>query len=178
MFNSPDVEIEAEVLEEQDSGIWLSIGDLMSGLLMFFALLFITVQVQLQQENLRAQQLERELERYKQAVDELPIRILDALEGEIGGTGVFQVDPETGDVSIGDRILFDEGSAELKPQGKQFLQQFIPAYSQVIFSDSMFERQIVRVIIEGHTSSEGSDKDNRSLSLRREDFQEFLKEQE
>lgn len=167
MFNSPDAEIEAEVLEEQDSGIWLSIGDLMSGLLMFFALLFITVQVQLQQEILRAQQLERELERYKQAVDELPIRILDALEGEIGGTGVFEVDPETGDVSIGDRILFDEGSAELKPQGKQFLRQFIPAYSQVIFSDSMFERQIVRVIIEGHTSSEGSDKDNMELSLRR-----------
>ena len=111
--------------------------------------------------------IERELERYKQAVDELPVRILDALEGEIGGTGVFQVDPETGDVSIGDRILFDEGSADLKPQGKQFLQQFIPAYSQVIFSDFMFERQIVRVIIEGHTSSKGSDKDNLELSLRR-----------
>ena len=31
----------------------------------------------------------------------------------------------------------------------------------------MFERQIVRVIIEGHTSSKGSDKDNLELSLRR-----------
>ena len=31
----------------------------------------------------------------------------------------------------------------------------------------MFERQIVRVIIEGHTSSKGSDKENLELSLRR-----------
>jgi hypothetical protein len=42
----PDIEV-----EEDNSGIWLSISDLMSGLLMFFALLFIVVQVQLQQEN-------------------------------------------------------------------------------------------------------------------------------
>lgn len=32
-----DFEMEGEILEEQDSGVWLSIGDLMSGLLMFFA---------------------------------------------------------------------------------------------------------------------------------------------
>lgn len=167
MSDYPEYETDAEALEEQDSGIYLSISDLMSSLLMFFALLFITVQVQLSTQILRAQQLEKELQRYKQAVDELPIRILDALQGKIGGTGIFQVDPETGDVSLDDRILFDEGSAELKPEGKQFLQQFIPIYSNVIFSDQLFDRQITRVIIEGHTSSKGSDKNNMELSLRR-----------
>lgn len=162
-----EYENESEILEEQDSGVWLSIGDLMSGLLMFFALLFITVQVQLHTQILRAKQLENELARYKKAVDELPVRILDALEGKVGNSGTFQVDPETGDVSIGDRILFDEGSAELKPEGERFLQQFIPTYSEVIFSDNLFDRQIIRIIIEGHTSSKGADKDNMELSLRR-----------
>ncbi|MEO0133072.1 MAG: hypothetical protein ABIK73_09145 [candidate division WOR-3 bacterium] len=47
MSDFSDSELEGEVLEELDSGVWLSIGDLMSGLLMFFALLFVTVMVQL-----------------------------------------------------------------------------------------------------------------------------------
>ena len=161
---------------------------------MFFALLFIVVQVQLQhemlqaqklkkelqqeilkaqklereleQEILKAQKLERELETYKKIIDQLPLRIISAIEGKFG-RGVVEVDPKTGDVKIGDRILFDEGSAELKPAGKQFLKRFIPIYSDVIFSDKLFESQITRVIIEGHTSSKGSEKANMELSLRR-----------
>jgi outer membrane protein OmpA-like peptidoglycan-associated protein len=162
-FSKYDINTDTTETEE-DSGVYISISDLMSSLLMIFALLFITVQVQLYQEIQKAQQLKIELEKYKKAVDELPIRILKALSGKIGGNGLFAVDPETGDVSIGDRILFDEGSAELKPEGKQFLSKFIPAYSNVIFSDSLFERQITRVVIEGHTSSKGFDKDNRPLA--------------
>lgn len=173
-------ESDTEIIEEDNAGIWLSISDLMSGLLMFFALLFIVVQVQLQQEIqqvqklkqelekeiLKAQKLEKELETYKRIIDQLPLRIISAIEGKFG-TGVLEVDPKTGDVKIGDRILFDEGSAELKPAGKQFLKQFIPIYSDVIFSDELFDSQITRVVIEGHTSSKGSDKANMELSLRR-----------
>ncbi|MDJ0631709.1 MAG: OmpA family protein [Xenococcaceae cyanobacterium MO_188.B29] len=157
----PDTEV-----EEDNAGIWLSISDLMSGLLMFFALLFIVVQVQLQQEIIRAQRLEKELETYKKVIDQLPLRIISAIEGKFG-QGIVEIDPKTGDVKIGDRILFDEGSAKLKPVGKQFLKQFIPIYSDVIFSDTVFENQITRVVIEGHTSSKGSDKANMDLSLRR-----------
>lgn len=152
--------------EEDNSGIWLSISDLMSGLLMFFALLFIVVQVQLQQEIIKAQRLEKELETYKRIIEQLPLRIISAIEGKFG-QGIVEIDPKTGDVKIGDRILFDDGSAELKPVGKQFLKRFIPIYSDVIFSDTLFESQITRVVIEGHTSSKGSDQGNMELSLRR-----------
>lgn len=144
-------EPEIEALEE-DSGIWLSIGDLMSGLLLFFALLFVTVMVQLKQ--------------YQEALDLLPVVVLNAIERELGGNEIA-VDPETGDVSIGDRILFDKNSAELKPEGRQFLQNFIPIYSEVIFSNPEFETQVVRILIEGHTSSSGDEAKNLELSLRR-----------
>ena len=164
-MNAFEFEPDTEV-EEDNAGIWLSISDLMSGLLMFFALLFIVVQVQLQQEIIRAQRLEKELETYKRIIDQLPLRIISAIEGKFG-RGIVEIDPKTGDVKIGDRILFDEGSAELKPAGKQFLKRFIPIYSDVIFSDAMFESQITRVVIEGHTSSVGSEKANMELSLRR-----------
>ncbi|ACK72256.1 OmpA/MotB domain protein [Gloeothece citriformis PCC 7424] len=159
MANFPDYEIDAEELEEQDSGVWLSIGDLMSSLLMFFALLFITAQVQLLHKQ-------DELQKYKEAIDQLPVKIIKALNETIPNSGII-VHPETGDVSLDNRILFDEGSASLKPEGKQFLQQFIPIYSQHIFSNTLLDQQIIRVIIEGHTSSKGSDSDNMELSLRR-----------
>ncbi|WP_319418720.1 OmpA/MotB family protein [Pleurocapsa sp. FMAR1] len=144
----PDTE-----LEEDNSGIWLSISDLMSGLLMFFALLFIVVQVQLQE--------------YQELYKKLPLAIQQALHQKLGDKYAFEVDPETGGVTIGDSILFDEGSANLKPAGKLFLKEFIPVYSNIIFSDELFDRQITRVVIEGHTSSKGSDKANMELSLRR-----------
>lgn len=153
MSDFSDFELEGEVLEELDSGVWLSIGDLMSGLLMFFALLFITVMVQ--------------LKNYQEAFDKLPLVILNTLRQEVPGGDKLEVDPKTGDVSIPDAILFDEDSAELKPAGKQFLLSFIPVYSKVIFSNDEFDRMIVRVIIEGHTSSSGTELENMNLSLQR-----------
>ncbi|AFZ12766.1 OmpA/MotB domain protein [Crinalium epipsammum PCC 9333] len=167
MSNFSQFDVEPEVEEQDDSSFLLSIGDLMSGLLMLFALLFIIVQMQLSERIQEVKRLETELAAYKKAIDELPIRILNAINGNVGGKGVFIVDPKTGDVSIAERLLFDEGSAELKPEGKKFLQEFIPVYSQVIFSNNKFDEQITRIVIEGHTSSEGSDKVNLELSLRR-----------
>ena len=167
MNNLHDSEMDLDTTGEEKSGVYLSISDLMSSLLMIFAMLFITAQIQLQVKIKEAETLKIQIEKYKKAVDELPLRILNALEGKMGGQGLFTVDPETGDVSIGDRILFDSGSAELKPAGKQFLDQFIPVYSGVIFSDNLFDQQITRVVVEGHTSSKGTEKENLELSLRR-----------
>ncbi len=161
-----EFEMEGEALEEQDSGVWLSIGDLMSGLLMFFALLFVTTQLQLNQLNQELKAKIAELERYEKAFQELPLVVLAAIQEKMGGTNL-SVDPKTGDISIPNAILFDEGSAELKPAGKLFLLQFIPVYSEVIFSNSNFEKMITRVIIEGHTSSFGLDAENMQLSLQR-----------
>jgi outer membrane protein OmpA-like peptidoglycan-associated protein len=167
MNNLHDSDIDSGMREEENAGVYLSISDLMSGLLMIFAMLFITAQIQLEVKIKEAEALKIQIEEYKKAVDELPIRILNALEGKMGDQGLFSVDKETGDVSIGDRILFDNGSAKLKPEGKKFLTKFIPAYSGVIFSSDLFNKQITRVVIEGHTSSNGTEKDNMELSLRR-----------
>lgn len=47
--NYKGFEIEAEGKQDHESGIYLSISDLMSSLFLFFALLFITVLVQLKE---------------------------------------------------------------------------------------------------------------------------------
>jgi outer membrane protein OmpA-like peptidoglycan-associated protein len=174
MRDLSNLDTEPEIEEAEDSSVLLSIGDLMSGLLMFFALLFITVQIQLNEQIkalnekiARIEKLEKELIAYRKAFEALPQIIVKTLEGKLGGKDIFTIDPETGDVSIRDRILFDENSATLKPEGEKFLQAFIPIYSRVIFSDKKFDNQIAQIVVEGHTSSKGSDQTNLNLSLRR-----------
>ncbi len=143
-------EIDADIIEDDDSSIYLSIGDLMSGLLMFFALLFITALLQLAQKD-------------------VPKRVvIGNVVGQMKSNNInVKVNPETGDVSIQESILFAKGSTELKPEGKAFLRSFIPVYSGVIFSKPEFEQEISRVVIEGHTSSDGDNKTNLQLSLLR-----------
>ncbi|YAF94109.1 MAG: flagellar motor protein MotB [Nodularia sp. CChRGM 3473] len=136
--------------EEDNSSVLLSIGDMMSGLLMIFALLFITVLLQLSER-------------------EAPKRIvIGSVIGALKANNVnVEVNPETGDVSIRESILFAENSAELTGAGKTFLRSFIPIYSNVIFSKPLFDKEITRVVIEGHTSSKGTYDANLQLSLLR-----------
>ncbi len=141
---------ESEIAEDDDSSIYLYIGDLMSGLLMFFMLLFITALLQLAEKD-------------------APKRVvIGNVVGQMKSNNInVKVSPETGDVSIQESILFAKGSTELKPGGKAFLRSFIPVYSGVIFSKPEFEKEISRVVIEGNTSSEGDYQANLQLSLLR-----------
>lgn len=164
----------SEPQTEEDNSIFLSVGDLMSGLLMIFALLFSIVFIQYQvaiQEQKRllkeAEQLKQQVEQYEKAFRELPLLLRTQLEAELG-TGGFEVDPETGDLIIADKILFDENVTTLKPAGQAFLRQFIPVYSNIIFSlPPEIAGQITAISLEGSTSSSGPDQDNMDVSLSR-----------
>lgn len=141
-------------LEIDETGAWLSIGDLMSGLLMIFALLFIVAYLQLTEQAEKAKKSR--------------IVIIQALQTTLNAEGInAEINPETGDISILDSLLFDYGSSELKKEGKTFLSKFIPVYSRAIFSQERIAEEIVYVVVEGHTSSAGSDKSNMELSLKR-----------
>ncbi|MBV6622988.1 MAG: OmpA family protein [Rivularia sp. (in: Bacteria)] len=150
MDNYFNEELEAENIEDDDASTYLSIGDLMSGLVMFFSLLFITTLLQIAEKD-------------------APKRVvIGEIVGQMKKNNInVKVNPETGDVSIQESILFSQGSSELKPRGKTFLSKFIPVYSGVIFSQPEFATEVSRVVVEGHTSSEGSEEVNLQLSLKR-----------
>lgn len=137
-----------------DSGAWLSIGDLMSGLLMIFALLLISALVQISEVN--EQSKNNRVIIIKGINDSLSLAGLDV-----------QADPETGDISILDSVLFSLDDYELKQSGKDFLNSFVPLYSSVIFQSGTVSEEVVRIVIEGHTSKEGSFNYNMRLSLLR-----------
>ena len=137
-----------------ETGSWLSIGDLMSGLLMIFALMLILALLQLTEAAEKAKSSR--------------VVIIQSLQESLKAQGITaEVDPHTGDISIMDSVLFDLNQSALKAEGQSFLDAFVPVYSKAIFSDPAIADQVQHVIVEGHTSSGGSWDHNMSLSLNR-----------
>jgi outer membrane protein OmpA-like peptidoglycan-associated protein len=136
--------------EIDETGAWLSIGDLMSGLLMIFALLLVVTILQL-----------------KEGEDQR-IVIIQALTETLEANKLnVEVDKRTGDISILDSVLFDNDSAAMKPEGINFLKQFMPLYTKVLLSSESMVEQISYIVVEGHTSSAGSSAYNMNLSIQR-----------
>lgn len=143
-----------ETTKTDESGSWLSVGDLMSVALMVFALLLVTTLVQIAEQ--------------KEETANQRIVIITALGAMLKENGIeAEINQETGDISIMDSVLFDYNQSKLQKDGEAFLANFIPHYANVIFEVEGASEEIVRVIIEGHTSSAGSNGYNMGLSLDR-----------
>lgn len=130
-----------------DEHHWLSVSDLMAGLMMVF--LFISIAL------MRHALLERDrIKEVAVAYQENQVAIYDALMEE------FEDDLEKWQASVDDdtlaftfqspEVLFATGSESLRPRFQQILNDFFPRYLDILldFSDSINE-----VRIEGHTSS-------------------------
>ncbi len=156
MIDYDVIEAESEGDDEQTASIYLSISDLMSSLFFLFLLLFVTSLIQLKESQ-------EKLGKQKQS-------FINTLTKELQAADIkAEVNAANGDVTIKDGVLFDKNSSILKPDGKTFLNKFIPKYSEIIFDNNNKEiaQQITRVVIEGHTSSEGDEDKNLELSLLR-----------
>ncbi|EOD77333.1 putative periplasmic protein [Grimontia indica] len=140
--------------DAEESGVWLSVGDLMSVLLMIFALLLISALVQISEVYEESQNTR--------------VVIIKGINDALNAAGIeVQADSETGDISITDSILFDLDDHTLKSSGKEFLNTFVPIYSDVIFQSQATADEVSRIVIEGHSSSEGSFNRNMELSVLR-----------
>jgi outer membrane protein OmpA-like peptidoglycan-associated protein len=127
-------------LSHQESEHWMSVSDLMAGLMMVF--LFISIALMLYAvETAKAYQ-------------ENKTKIYEALKHE------FQGDLEAWDAKIDENtlafrfkspeVLFDTGQYQLKPKFQVILTNFFPRYLNVLED---FKNSISEVKIEGHTSS-------------------------
>ncbi len=140
--------------DSDDSSVWLSVGDLMSVLLMVFALLLVSALAQISMD-------------FEQTHD-TRVEIIENINQSLRRSGVeIMADPESGEVSILDTILFDVNAYELKPSGKAFLDSFVPIYANAIFQREKTAKEVNQIIIEGHSSSEGDFRHNMQLSVKR-----------
>ena len=76
------------------------------------------------------------------------------------------VDPNTGDIMLDSAVFFETGSAEIRQEGKDLLDRFIPVYLDVLLRDT-YSDYLGEIIIEGHTDSKGSYESNLKLSQNR-----------
>ena len=76
------------------------------------------------------------------------------------------VDPATGDIMLDSAVFFETGSSEIRQEGKDLLDRFIPVYLDVLMRDE-YADYLGEIIIEGHTDSKGSYESNLKLSQNR-----------
>ncbi|MGF1692362.1 OmpA family protein [Photobacterium kagoshimensis] len=140
--------------ELDQTGTWLSISDMMAGILMVFILLLITTLAQLLD--------------YEEQSKNNRVIIIEGLQEGLYKADIHSViDPVTGSLSLTESLEFDAGKYQLKPQGKKFLEKLIPIYSQVIFQSQEISDEVLYLVIEGHADKNEAPKRGLSLSVRR-----------
>lgn len=129
--------------EEHSEGniFWITMTDLMTGLVMVFIVMFfytyMTSHMEIIKQNLAKENATNELKASLEAQN------LDAT-----------VDAITGVVKISDLELFELGSYTLSEKGKAYLDKFAPTYFNSIFSNNFLNKNVEKIIIQGHTDSQ------------------------
>lgn len=78
-----------------------------------------------------------------------------------------QIDPKSGSLRLSSNILFDKGSFTLKDSAKTELKKVFIQYIGTLISNKTIKNQIDKIIIEGHTDSDGDYLYNLNLSQKR-----------
>lgn len=150
---------------------WISMSDLMAGLMMVFLLISIAFMQYVMIEKDNVDDLLEKIQIEKSKIKEVAIAyqntqvaLYDALYEEFKDDLKFwdaEIDPQTLEFRFNaPEVLFDTGKIDLKIQFRAILSNFFPRYLSVI---SNFKDNIAEIRIEGHTSSiwnESSTKDD------------------
>ncbi|GBL03167.1 OmpA family protein [Glaciecola sp. KUL10] len=133
--------------DEQEESHWLSVSDLMAGLMMVF--LFIAIAL------MRNAFAERDkIKQVAVAYQENQVAIYDALTAEFAGdleSWNADIDENTLTFTFkAPEVLFKTGEADISVQYQKLLNEFFPRYMSVL---RPFQSSINEVRIEGHTSS-------------------------
>lgn len=135
-----------EHIEQEEH--WVSVSDLMAGLMMVFLLVGIVFMVNAEIQRERVQEVAILYDRLRtQLYEELKREFDPDLErwgAEITPDLVIRFNRE--------ELIFARGESDLSPEFEAILAEFFPRYLGIITSDR-FREDIAEVRIEGHTSS-------------------------
>lgn len=148
---------------DEENVFWVTMSDMLLGLLMVFMILFVMAMTGFTQRQIKDQATQSEVaKKLSQALKEQKI---DA-----------SIDTVTGQVKISDLNLFKVNSYDLTPNGKAYLNKFIPIYVNTVLSNPELADKITNIVIQGHTDSQsfknttsktGQFTKNMDLSLKR-----------
>ncbi len=177
-----------ELIESQDN-FWISYADLMAGLLFVFILVigavivkhnFMTSEIIKQKESIQelennaklkeasAEKLNKELNETKETIAKLTSvkdDVILKLRQKLGDK--IEVDPKSGALRIAGNILFKQGEYDLIEESKISLTSILTEYIKVLMDDEEIRNNLDRIIVEGHTNSDGDYLLNLELSQKR-----------
>ena len=151
---------QSQLPEHQDEGQWISISDMMAGLMVIF--LFVALSFMLDAQE-KKNKIEVDRDRIKEIAvtyQRLQNNLYDDLLEE------FKDDLDEWDASIdkptlsvrfrAPDVLFEIGKADLQERFKSILDDFFPRYIRILALDDekKYRDDIEEIRIEGHTSSE------------------------
>ena len=93
------------------------------------------------------------------------IKVVQELKDKLGKS--INIDPNSGAIRLPSAVLFAVGSFEIKPEAKKQLKETLEPYFAVLLDNKEIKDNIDRIIIEGHTDSDGSYMNNLDLSQKR-----------
>ena len=129
--------------------IWQSISDIMSALMMIFLFIAVSYMLQVQHEKNKITEVAETYSKFQRELQQ-------DLEVE------FKEDLKKWQASLEDdntirfyapEVLFEQGSADIKPVFKSILNDFFPRYIGILYNEK-YKDDIDEIRIEGHTSSE------------------------
>ncbi|HIF9085160.1 TPA: OmpA family protein [Photobacterium damselae] len=134
-----------------DSGEhWMSVSDLMAGLMMVF--LFISVAL-MRDAIVERDKIKEVAEAYQKTQQAIYISLLDEFEKDLEKWGA-EIDRDTLSVNFtAPDVLFANGKSNLTLQFQTILDDFFPRYLEVL---EQYKSIIQEIKIEGHTSSRWS----------------------
>ena len=129
---------------------WISISDLMAGLMMIFLFIAISFMNNLQ---IKAKQIKKIAVAYQEIQDALYQDLLYEFKDDLSKWKA-EIDRSTLSVRFHEpEVLFDQGSSKVTNRFQEILSDFFPRYIKIMYSKK-YRESIEEIRIEGHTSSE------------------------
>jgi len=95
----------------------------------------------------------------------IKIKVIAELKQSLGKH--VEIDAQSGSLRLSSNILFDKGSASLKESSKKELKKVFINYIGALTSNRNIKEHLDRIVIEGHTDSDGGYLFNLNLSQKR-----------
>jgi outer membrane protein OmpA-like peptidoglycan-associated protein len=148
--------LEPNILSNQQEAQWISLSDLMTGLMMIFLLISVAFMMKIEadtdQLSVYTKKLKNIVTTYNTVRKDLYFDLYHEFKNDLQRWGA---DINKEDLSVRFKepeILFKTGKSELNSKFKNILQEFFPRYLNIINS-TKYKDSIKEIRIEGHTSS-------------------------
>lgn len=130
-----------EETNENNNIFWITMTDLMTALVLVFIVMFFYAFLQNNIKNFHQDIAQRNISKTLQE---------NLTKQNIKAT----IEPNSGIVKISDLELFEINSYTLSENGKKYLDKFAPAYLDSLFSNEYLNKNLDKIVIQGHTDSQ------------------------